>query len=247
MERSEWLKLVRAQTESLYDHLAYKYWVEFGFYAHETHQQFLKKFLARLDQDSYVLSAACGAGRDDGTLVEAGHRVLGIDQSALMLARARQHYPEEQYPRLQYAKIGLHEMDFHAEFDGAICIDALENLFPEDWSEVVASFQRALKPGGVLYVTVEIAEPEDISQAYESARAQGLPVVYGEMADGIQAAYEKLEALGWKDFPNNLAAEAVYHYYPSREQVRAWFEAAGLQIEVEGTGDGYAHYLARRL
>ena len=39
---------------------------------------------------------------------------------------------------------------------------------------------------------------------------------------------------------------SVYHYYPDLEQVRVWFDQAGLVIEEEGTGDGYAHLLARK-
>jgi cyclopropane fatty-acyl-phospholipid synthase-like methyltransferase len=54
--------------------------------------------------------------------------------------------------------MGLQEMDFQAEFDAAICIDALEHIFPEDWPGIVASFHRALKPGGRMYVTVELAD-----------------------------------------------------------------------------------------
>jgi len=37
------------------------------------------------------------------------------------------------------------------------------------------------------------------------------------------------------------------YYYPPPEQVHAWSEQAGLAIEEEGTGDGYAHFLAMTL
>ncbi len=246
MERTEWLKKVRAQVESLYDHIAPAYWDKFGFYDNTTHLQFMDKLFARLRPQSYILDAACGAGRYDGILLEAGHRVLGIDQSARMLARAREHFPQERFPQLRYEKIGLQEMDFQAEFDGAICMDAMENVFPEDWPGVVARFSRALKPGGVLYLTVEEVEEGEVRESYEQARAQGLPVVLGEMADKIDAAYEQVMALGWQAAPDEAIGHAVYHYYPSREQVRAWFAQAGLAIEEEGSGDWYAHFLARR-
>jgi 2-polyprenyl-3-methyl-5-hydroxy-6-metoxy-1,4-benzoquinol methylase len=95
---------------------------------------------------SVLLSAACGAGRFDGVLLEAGHSVVGIDQSAGMLARAREHFPGA-----RYEKIGLQEMDFREEFDGAICMDAMEHICPEDWPVILRGFQAALKPGGVLY------------------------------------------------------------------------------------------------
>jgi SAM-dependent methyltransferase len=246
MERAEWLKKIRTQTEALYDHAAPAYWEKFGFYANATHRQFIEKFLGRLGAQSVLLDAACGAGRYDGMLLEAGHTVLGIDQSGSMLARAREHYPQERFPRLRYAQMGLQEMDFQAQFDGAICVDALENVCPEDWPGILARFHKALKPGGVFYATVEVAEWDEVREAYEQATALGLPVVFGEVADKIDAAHAQIMALDWQDIPGELAGLATYHYYPSPEQVRAWLDQAGLAIQEEGTGDGYAHFLARK-
>jgi SAM-dependent methyltransferase len=208
-------------------------------------KQFIEKLLGRLRPHSAILDAACGAGRYEEMLLEAGHRVLGIDQSGQMLARAREVYPQERFPGLRYERIGLQEMDFLAEFDGTICIDTLEHIFPEDWPGVLARFQKALKPGGALYVTVEITDESTVREAYERARAQGLPVVYGEIADEIEAAYDQIAALDWQAVDGELAGLAAYHYYPPLEQVRLWFAQAGLEIVEEGTGDEYTHLLAK--
>ena len=132
MERAEWLKKVRAQAEAAYDHYAPAYWVKYGLYPDATHRQFIDKFLGRLGAQSAILDAACGAGRYDGMLLEAGHSVLGIDQAGSMLARAREVFPQERFPMLRYVKVGLQEMDFQTEFDGVICVDAMEHVFPED-------------------------------------------------------------------------------------------------------------------
>jgi len=113
MERAEWLKQMREKAEALYDHLSPKYWITFGLGANETHREVLQKFLGRVAPRGTLLSAACGAGRYDGMLLEAGHSVVGIDQSAGMLARAREHFPE-----VQYKKMGLQEMDFREAFHG---------------------------------------------------------------------------------------------------------------------------------
>ena len=37
---------------------------------------------------------------------------------------------------------------------------------------------------------------------------------------------------------------AVYHYYPSSEQVRVWVEKVGLVIEEQGIGNRYEHFMA---
>jgi hypothetical protein len=31
-----------------------------------------------------------------------------------------------------------------------MCVDAMENVFPEDWPQVLANLRRALRPGGHL-------------------------------------------------------------------------------------------------
>jgi cyclopropane fatty-acyl-phospholipid synthase-like methyltransferase len=247
MERAEWLKKMRTQAEALYDHLAPAYWVTFGLYANDVHRQFIEKFLGRLGAQSTLLDAACGAGRYDGMLVEAGHRVLGIDQSGSMLARAREVFPQERFPGLRYAKMGLQEMDFEAEFDGVICIDAMEHVCPEEWPGILSRFQKALRPGGVLYVTVEMADWDEVGEAYEWARAQGLPVVLGEVVDQVDATCAQVAALDWQAVSGEQADPAVYHYYPAPEQVRGWLDQAGLAIEEEGTGDGYVHLLVRKM
>jgi SAM-dependent methyltransferase len=219
MERAKWLKQMRGEAEALYDQLSPEYWVKLGLYANETHREFLQKFLERVPPHSTLLSAACGAGRYDGLLLEAGHGVVGIDQSAGMLARAR-----ERFPGARYEKIGLQEMDFREAFDGVICVDAMEHVCPEDWPGILRGFREALKPGGVLYFTLELAEADEVQEAYERAKALGLPVMSGELADGT-----------------------VYHYYPSLEQVRAWIGQAGLALEEEGTGNGYEHFVVRKI
>lgn len=132
MERAAWLKKVRGQAEALYDHIAPAYWVTFGFHANAAHRQFIEKLLGRLAGQSAILDAGCGAGRHDGMLLEAGHSVFGIDQSGKMLARAREVHPQERCPRLRYAKIGLQEMDFEAEFDAAICVSRQASCQQQD-------------------------------------------------------------------------------------------------------------------
>jgi SAM-dependent methyltransferase len=242
MERTEWLQQMREKAEMLYDHFAPLYWVAWGMGESETYREFLQKFLGRMALHSSLLSAGCGAGRWDGVLLEAGHTIVGIDQSEGMLARAKEHFPE-----VQYRKMGLQEMDFHEAFDGIICVDALEHVFPEEWPGILQGFWQALKPGGVLYFTVDLAEGEDVPGAYEWAKAMGLPVVFGEVVDRADEAYAQMVTLKAGMVPDSDIADAsVYHYHPSLEQVRAWLEQTRLALEEEGAGNGYEHFLVRK-
>lgn len=239
MERAEWLQQMKKKAEDLYDHFSPEYWVTFGLAPNETHLAYLQKFLGQMTPNSMLLSAGCGAGRYDGILLEAEHRVVGIDQSAGMLKRAGEHFPQ-----VQYQKMGFQEMEFHEVFDGAICIDAMEHVNPEDWPEIIHRFQEALKPGGVLYITIDRAEGDDLEGAYERAKALGLPVVFGEVADQVDEAYEQVTTSD--KILKDRVDSAVYHYHPSLEQVRVWLEEASMNIEDEGTGNGYEHILARK-
>jgi ubiquinone/menaquinone biosynthesis C-methylase UbiE len=190
-------------------------------YSNITHQQFILEFLRHLPPGSAILDAACGAGRYEPFLLEKGHTVIGTDQSQGMLARAR-----EKFPHVRYEKIGLQEIAYREIFDGAICMDAMENVPPEDWLLVLDNFYRALKPQGCLYFTAETLETADeneIQQAYERAKQAGLPVIYGE----------------WPD-------EEVYHFHPSNQQVRDWVQQAGFEILKEAMGEfWYYHFLVR--
>ena len=218
MDRVEWLKERRQEAEERYSTWwAPLYGEKYGQYPNSSHLQFIQKFLEHLPKNSSILNAACGAGRYISELLEKGHSVVGIDQSAGMLARAKEYFPQ-----VQFEKVGLQELSFENLFDGAICMDAMENVCPEDWPVVVVNFQRALKQLGHLYFTVEIADEAEVKSAFEEARGSGLPVVYGEWVN-----------------------DEVYHYYPSLAQVRDWVQQAGLTILEEGEGDGYHHFLMR--
>jgi SAM-dependent methyltransferase len=195
------------------------YGEKYGLYENTTHQQFIQKFLNGLAQPTTILDAACGAGRYMPLLLEKGHIVFGIDQSQGMLARAR-----EKFPTVQLEKIGLQEFDFHEKFDGAICMDAMEHLFPEDWLPVLGNFHRALKPQGYLYFTVEILDEKEVEEAFVRGQELGYPIMHGE-----------------------LAHEEVYHYYPPLEQVREWIQQTGFDLVEEGEGNGYHHFIIRKL
>jgi len=236
MERAEWLKHMRSNAEALYDRFSSRYWVTWGTVVEETHRAYLQKFLERVSPGGKILSAACGAGRFDGMLLEAGHPVVGIDQSAGVLKVAKEHFPD-----VEYIKMSLHEMNFREMFDGVICMDAMEHICPEDYPRILRGFQEALKPGGVLYFTADREEEPDfdLEMYFEQGKASGFPIVFGEVAD--EAAFK--QAMEQTDASDELTDRAVYHYYPPLAKVRGWIDQAGLVIEDEGTGNGFHHFL----
>jgi cyclopropane fatty-acyl-phospholipid synthase-like methyltransferase len=219
MDRNSWLKEQRRDAEEKYDKLwAPFYGEKWGVYENSTQKQFVQKFLGLLTGSGTVLDAACGAGRYTGMLLEKSHTVIGIDQAQGMPDQAR-----AKYPTAKFAKIGLQEMDYQETFDGAICMDALEHVCPEDWLLILHNFHRALKPRGFFYFTVELADADEVKAGFQQAQESGLPVVYGEWIN-----------------------DEVYHYYPSMSQVREWLQQSGFEVVEEGEGDGYHHFVVRK-
>jgi cyclopropane fatty-acyl-phospholipid synthase-like methyltransferase len=220
MDRINWLKEQRREAEEGYDKLwAPLYDEKWGVYSNASHQQFIQTFLGLLSEASTILDAACGAGRYMAMLLEKGHTVIGIDQAQGMLTRAR-----DKFPTVHLEKIGLQEMDYRDMFHGAICMDAMEHVCPEDWQPVLRNFHRALRQHGCFYFTVELAAQQEVGLAFQKALDMGLPVVYGEWIN-----------------------DGVYHYYPSLSQVKEWLQQTGFEMTAEGEGDAYHHLIIRKI
>jgi cyclopropane fatty-acyl-phospholipid synthase-like methyltransferase len=221
VKRSAWLAQQRQTVEEGYDKQEGTTYVE----AEEissTHRQFVTRLVELCPPDGRVLDAACGTGSYFGMILDAGLQVFGIDQSGGMLAQARERFPE-----VDTEKLGLQQLDKNAQFDAVMCVDAMEFVFPEDWSLVMANLRRALCPGGHLYLTVELVSEQELEKAFADATERGLPVVQGENV-----------------------FRGGYHYYPPVPQVVAWVNEAGLQVVKDGHSDhgsyGYYHVLAVR-
>ena len=223
MDREAWLRERRQTTEERHDAIhAFTYDDHYGEIG-PTHRRFVTDLLEGCPPGGTVLDAACGTGKYFAMVLDSGRRVVGTDQSTGMLARAR-----ARFPAVPLERVGLQELAFEAEFDAVMCIDAMENIAPEDWPRVAANLARAARAGGQVYLTVEQPNQDDLDRAQADAAARGLPVVPGEMTE---------EGAG-------------YHYYPSPEQVAGWLEEVGLVVAAEersdeGDGYGYLHLLTR--
>jgi 2-polyprenyl-3-methyl-5-hydroxy-6-metoxy-1,4-benzoquinol methylase len=140
MNRPDWVNEKRREAVERYDTWwAPTYAEKWGTYSNTSHLEFIRKFLSRLPRQSKILDAACGAGRYFSNLLDEGHIVMGIDQSQGMLASAK-----ARYPNVEVEKVGLQEMTFSNVFDGVVCMDAMEHVFPEDWPLVLDNFHREI-------------------------------------------------------------------------------------------------------
>jgi SAM-dependent methyltransferase len=219
-DRGAWLRNLRRVDERQENTLAGDFDAQWG-EIDPTHQAFVERFLSRLPRDGRVLDAACGTGKYFPMVLAHGHSVLGVDHAGGLLAKAAAKFPK--VPTEQH---DLQELPYQGEFDGVLCVDAMEFVPPEDWPPVLERFRRALRPPGWLYLTVELAPADRVRAANQAARRRGLPVVEGEVI--------------W-DGP-----DGYYHHYPSMGRVRSWLAGAGFSIDEEAEGpwheQGYAYH-----
>jgi SAM-dependent methyltransferase len=224
VNRTVWLRERRRMTEERFDTLYATTYDQDDVPITPTHRRFVTNLIRRCPPGGRILDAACGTGKYFAMLLDAGCQPVGADQSGGMLAQARRKFPD-----VAVEKVGLQELSYTAEFDGVMCVDAMENVFPEDWPRVLANLRRALRPGGHLYLTVELIDEQELEAAFVEATAQGLPVVRGE----------------------HTSRGGGYHYYPPLDHVTTWACDAGLQViedgHSEGDGYGYYHLLSKSL
>jgi SAM-dependent methyltransferase len=125
-------------------------------------------------------------------------------------------------------RTSLQDLSYVRRFDAVLTIDAMQHIPPEDWPGVLANLRGAVRPGGLLYLTVQELEQQHLERAFARLSARGLPAVRGELADGNPAGY---------------------HFFPGRDKAVDWFCRQELAIVDEGfrrgNGWGHRHFLLR--
>ena len=225
-DRETWLRDLRRVNEHQEDNLAGDFDAHWG-EIDPTHQAFVERILSKLPSDGRVLDAACGTGKYFPMVLASGRRLLGVDHAGAYLAVAA-----TKFPQVPTDKYDLQDLPYQGEFDGVLCVDAMEFVPPEEWPSVLERFHQALRPGGWLYLTVELVPDDRVRAANQAARRSGLPVVEGEVI--------------WE------GPDGYYHHYPNMGQVRTWLAGAGFTIDEDAEGpwhqEGYAyHHLLARL
>lgn len=129
--------------------------------------------------DGSVLDVGCGTGRASLFLARAGRQVTALDNSAAML---------EQYRRLAgetpviLREGDLGQLDFAGQsFENVVSLNVLVH-FPH-WRQVLAEWQRVLRPGGRLVFDLHSQDHLDCVRTHFGEAAAG-PVAAGEEASG---------------------------------------------------------------
>lgn len=218
MDRKQWIIEKREKAEERYDMIFSIDYDEKWGYIEEEHKRVIEKFIEMIPDSGHVLDAACGTGKYWNILKEYDLVVKGIDQSYEMLCKAKSRCKE-----YEIEKIGLQEIEDINIYDGIMCVDAMENVFPENWVDVIENFYKALKNKGILYFTVETISKKEKDEAFAIGKNQGLPIVYGEVAH-----------------------EGGYHYYPDIGYVKDTLKNKCFKIVKESISEGYYHFLVQK-
>ena len=125
---------------------AYDRWSRVWSLARYTNRAIYRTALALLDErHRTVLDVGCGTGLMSTMLAAQGRRVVGVDLSAAMIARAKRH---------SGSSVTFLEADAESLPIATGSFDAVVNLISlhhyPDPSRAVAEFRRVLRPGGRL-------------------------------------------------------------------------------------------------
>jgi SAM-dependent methyltransferase len=111
-------------------------------------------FLDLLPPGAHILDAGCGPGRDTRAFLARGYRVTALDASREMAARCgRLTGQSVLHQRFQ-------ELDFAEAFDGIWACASLLHVPDAEAGEVFRRMRRALRPGGVWYMSFKVGEGE---------------------------------------------------------------------------------------
>ncbi|MEY3774941.1 MAG: hypothetical protein RLZZ129_1721 [Verrucomicrobiota bacterium] len=109
----------------------------------------LERMIEGVPPGAEVLDLGCGTGRPNAEyLVAHGYRVTGVDQSAAMLAKAR-----EFLPGCDWIQAELDAVELSRGFSAVLCWDALFHLERARHQRVLTLAWQALSPGGRLLLS----------------------------------------------------------------------------------------------
>lgn len=146
---------------AVFDALGTEY--EEAFAGSAAHRASLEQLLEVLPPHSRVLDIGSGTGRPTAqTLTEAGHTVLGVDVSPVMVDIAARQVPAAEFRCADVRELPLEEGGFDA-----VCVYfALLQMSREEQAEVFRVAGRVLRPGGHLAVATVPLDVEGVSGTF---------------------------------------------------------------------------------
>ena len=140
----------------------------------------LRRFVQSLPRGARVLDYGCGIGTDLAWMRRQGLRVEGLDGTPAFVREARRRCPGVRITCARFATAPLRP----AHYDGIWCNASLIHLPPERLPGQIRRLRAALKPGGLLGVTLAWGGAKGLTR-------------HDWIAGRYLAAYVKAEALAF--------------------------------------------------
>ncbi|MFI2781085.1 class I SAM-dependent methyltransferase [Streptomyces sp. ALB3] len=136
---------------------------ETAFAGSAAHHASLGRLLERLAPHSAVLDVGSGTGRPTAqALAAAGHRVLGVDVSPVMVELA-----SERVPGASFRCADIRELPLAEESFDAVCVYfSLLQMSRDEQRSLVCRLAGALKPGGHLVLATVPLDVEGVSAVF---------------------------------------------------------------------------------
>jgi len=116
----------------------------------------IRPFTSYLEEGASILDLGCGSGRDSLTFLDMGYDVTALDGSEEMCSLANIHTD------LDVLHMQYEDLDFDEVFDGIWACASLVHLEKSELPGIIKKISRALKPGGIFYMSVHKGDFEGI-------------------------------------------------------------------------------------
>jgi len=184
-----------------------------------------------------VLDLCCGTGLLAAELMARGYRVVGVDASDAMLARARERLGAD----VVLARMALPDLNVEGVFDAAVCtFDGFNYLTQEELRLTMAEVALHLRPAGWLVFDLHTDGMMDftISNPVVAGESAGNDFVISSVVDPVLRICDTRIELT-KPREGDPFSEQHRQYFHTDAEVRASLEEAG--FTVTAVGEEYTH------
>lgn len=115
-----------------------------------------ERFLEDIPPGGHVLDAGCGSGRDSKAFMTRGYQVTAFDASAQLAELAGAYLGNE------VRVLRFQEIEWTETFDGVWACASLLHVPRRELPSVLTRLGKALKPGGVMYVSFKYGTGEHV-------------------------------------------------------------------------------------
>ena len=147
-------------------------------------------------KQSMILDAGCGPGRESKHFLDVGYNVMSIDVSDGMIEEARKRVPEG-----DFQKMNMMELEFRAEyFDGIWVAASLLHVRKEDAGKALQEFNRVLKTGGIIFISVKEGENSEMKIYPDGSKRFFVYYKMDELKQEVEKnGFSTLESYKFKD------------------------------------------------